>query len=58
MDCEVSIENYFYDLELKFDGYISGEEKNVIIIMEFCKEIVCVWENEVFCEDYILILEE
>lgn len=58
MDCEVNIESYLYDLEIKLDGYMLGEEKNIVIIMELCKEIVWVCENEVVCENYILILEE
>ena len=58
LDRDSSTENYLRDLEVKLDGYTSGEEKNSVLISELRKEIARVRENEASCEDYISTLEE
>lgn len=58
MDRESNTETYLRDLEARFDGQSSGEEKNSAIIIELHKEIARIRESETNAEDYISTLEE
>jgi chromosome segregation ATPase len=58
MDREQNDENYLRDLEARFAGATTGEEKSNALVQGLRKELSRARENESSCEEYISTLEE